>query len=153
MLQHKPFRTRSWIATTNGVEYIESGDGRLKLREALLDPPKPPFAIYVTRNHQRQGWLTLMRRVSLSRDRFYVGNDLLDSPAYIVRDRFVQLLGEAEAMLARKVPRSVLLREAEPTVQLVKRALQEGWMEQLQRAMERAGDPAWEVAVYVGRAE
>ena len=153
MLLHKPFRTRSWIATTGGVEYIESGDGRLKLREALLHPPEPPFAIYISRNHQRQGWLTLMRRVSLSRDRFYVGNDWLDSPAYIVRDQFVLLLSEAEAMLARKVPRSVLLRESEPSVQLVKRAVQERWMGQLQRAMERAGDPAWEVAVYVGRSE
>jgi len=152
MLKHKPFRTRSWVATTAGVEFIESGDGRLRLREVLLDPPEPPFAIYITRNHQRQGWLTLMRYVSLSRERFYVGNDWLDAPAYIVRAEFAGLLAEAEPLLQRKVPRSVLLGESSPSPALVKKALLEGWMREFRSAMERAGDPAWEVAVYVGRA-
>lgn len=44
-----------WLATPDGVRFVGRGD-RGWMWDVLIDPPEPPFAIYITQGGQKQGW-------------------------------------------------------------------------------------------------
>lgn len=154
MLKDQRFRSRSWVATLEGVNFELS---RADLRRALVEPPEPPFAVYVTFGGKKQGWLSLMRRVSTSRRWYWIGTDIWDFPVpadvTAVR-RFTDLVDE---LRSRDVPRWLL--QADPSVlprnhrlvhlKTIERAAREGWLERLEIARRERGNPLWEVVVRV----
>jgi len=147
VLHDRRFRARSWLATQQGVRFAESGEGRSWLRDALISPPEPPFALYLTRAGKKQGWISLIRYVSQSRDRFWVGTDWLDRPVQIDRAWVITQLPLLDRLAAHKVGKTALMEGIfSPTVW--KRAIREGWTSDLQEAQVLAGDPRWEVVVY-----
>lgn len=148
VLHDRRFRARSWLATAAGVRFTEPGEDRRWLLETLLDPPEPPFALYLTRAGKKQGWISLVRYVSTSRERYWVGTDWLDRPVNLCRSwvhAVAPLVGE---LRRRRVPRTALVTGVFPPA-VWKRAYREGWTRDLERAARLAGDPRWEVIVHV----
>jgi hypothetical protein len=146
LVKRGEFRHRSWVATSEGVRFTASGD-RSFLWEALLHPPSPPFAIYLTRAGQKQGALGLIHYVSDSCRQFWVGTDWVDRPV-LLEESWVRDQGHLVARLReRKVPKGVLVDGGFSPAHY-KHAMEEGWLEDLELARSLAGDPRWEVIVY-----
>lgn len=143
-LKEQGFRRRSWVATESTVVFLK----RSELMHYLLTPPNPPFAIYITQSGQRMGWLSNIRAVSYSQQRFYILTDFVDTvfvndiKAVHVRAKLVTQLRE------RKVPKGQL-RTGEYSMSTYKKAMNGGWENLLDIAREYAGEQLWEVLVYV----
>jgi len=147
LVHDRRFRSRSWLATPGQVRFVESGEDRSWLRDVLLDPPAPPFALYLTRNGKKQGWIPLLRYVSHSRDRFWVGTDWTDRPVYCERLWLAQHVVLLDRLADRGVPRTQLLA-GRFAPRVWRTAIQDGWTSELEEAQQLAGDPQWEVLVY-----
>jgi len=147
LIHDRRFRSRSWLATPGQVRFVEPGEDRSWLRDVLLDPPAPPFALYLTRNGKKQGWIPLLRYVSHSRDRFWVGTDWTDRPVYCDRLWLAQHVVLLDRLADRGVPRTqMLFGHFAPRVW--RAAIQDGWTSDLEAVQQLAGDPQWEVLVY-----
>jgi hypothetical protein len=147
LVHDRRFRSRSWIATAGQVRFVEPGEDRSWLRDVLLDPPAPPFALYLTRNGKKQGWIPLLRYVSHSRERFWVGTDWTDRPVYCDRLWLVQQVELLDRLAERGVPRTQLLA-GRFAPRVWRSAIQGGWTSDLEAVQRLAGDPQWEVLVY-----
>lgn len=146
-LSHWDCRGRSWMVTPDAFTPLTKESGPI-LRDALLSPPDGPYAIYVTAGRQKQGWLTLNRRVSTTRVAAMVGTDWTDRPVRIERafterrDPLIRRLRE------HKIPKAAMrLNDISPATW--SKAIQEEWEDDLWMVAELAGDPRWEVLTHV----
>ncbi len=146
LVKRGEFRHRSWLATQAGVEFTEKGK-REFIWQALLSPPEPPFAIYLTRAGQKQGALGLLRYVSESQERYWVGVEWLDRPVLMEREVAIAHAELVEKLRARKLPKAVLL-SGQYGANHYKRALEEDWIEDLDEARRWVGNPQWEVIIH-----
>ena len=142
-LSHWDCRGRSWLVTRDAFVPQTQESGPI-LRDALLDPPAPPYALYVTRGRQKQGWISLNRVVSPSRAAAMVGTDWTDRPVRIAVAWARQTDPLIRRLRARKAPKAVL-REGAFSPATWSRAISEGWDADLWAATRLAGDPRWEV--------
>jgi len=148
MLRTKAYRMQSWIATPQSVLFLKSTGKRQQLRDWLRAPPLGPFAIYLTQNGQKQGWLRLMRYVSNSPERFWIGCDWRDAPLFVERGKILCWLEDAARLRERGASRGALLGEPLSSA-IVLKAIKAGWLDELMAVRERASAPEWEIAVYV----
>jgi len=139
MLKNGDLRRRSWLACIEGNKPAVRFLSRQEALQVLLEPPQPPFAVYLTKTGKKQGFLLLANRVSTSRDLFYVA---LDDQLLLV-DR-------------KKLQRYVELARRAVEAGLRKGDLSEGcgvkaWEhEDLCREVEAVrGDPLWGLAVWL----
>jgi len=143
LFREKSLRTHSWMASQAEFLYL----GRTEWLTALLEPPEPPFAIYLTLGRQKYGFLPLIRRVSTSRERYWLGTDWNESALLICRERLIDFLSLAKQLREHGVPKAQMLSaQFAPTT--VAKALKEGWKALLGDAEQLRGDPHWEVMVY-----
>lgn len=137
------FRRKSWLATIEKVRFLQ----RLECREVILNPPSPPFFIYITQTGQRQGWLSAMRFINHNQKRFYISTDWV---GHFLADR-----DEAQKMhmmiseLRAKGINKTALRTGEYTMKQVRTAIENGWHEILLNAKKQVKNPLWEVMLYV----
>lgn len=148
VLHDRRFRSRSWLVTAAGVRFTEPGEDKIWLRDVILSPPEPPFALYLTRGGKKQGWISLVRYVSWSRERYWVGTDWLDRPVHLDRAWAAAHAPLAERLRQRGISRAALLT-ASYSPAVWKRAILEGWSSDLDATAALAGDPRWEVIVHV----
>jgi len=133
------FRQSMWVASLAGTRFFKHGDARA----ILLDPPDPPFAIYLTRTWKKQGWLLLMNRVNLDRDRFLVAED---ERLIAVSRADLRLKSElADGMLRQGLTKTTLLEGRLSAYQFT-RLRDPRTAERL--LAEVRGDPVWELAVW-----
>lgn len=145
IFKDRRFRQRSWVASRDGVEFSSKEDPSLIWR-ALLAPPEPPFAIYVTAGGQKQGWISLGIYPSTSRSRYWVGTDWTDKPVLMDAAWVSAASPLLERMRGRKVAKAALI-DGQFSSGTWERAMREGWEGDLTEALERAGDTRWEVCV------
>jgi len=143
LFKERSLRNRSWVASRTEFRYIQ----RNEWRAALIEPPEPPFAIYLTLSGQKYGYLPLIRRISTNRDRYWLATDWQESPILIHRAQLAELIPIAQQLRARGVPKTQLLTaQFEPTT--VAKAIKEGWEALLGTIEQLGGNPTWEVTVY-----
>ncbi len=145
LLKERPYRMQSWMATTAGVRFTGKDD-RAWLWRALLHPPDPPLAIYVTRGGQKQGWISLLRYVSTGRERLWVGTDWTDRPVLLE----ATWVAPVAALIAELRARGVSKRKLESggyTMKDYETAMKEGYVDRLEAARRHVTDPRWEVLV------
>ncbi len=143
LFKEKPLRSRSWVATQNEFRYIQ----RSEWLATLTEPPEPPFAIYLTLSGQKYGYLSLIRRVSTNRDRYWVGTDWHESSVLIHRAQLAELIPIAQQLRTHGVPKIQLLSgQFSPAV--VAKAIKEGWDAMLSTIEHLSRSPTWEVIVY-----
>jgi len=143
LFKERSLRNRSWVASQTEFRYIQRGEWLTTLTE----PPEPPFAIYLTLGGQKYGYLSLIRRISTSRDRYWLATDWQESPLLIHRAQLAELIPIAQQLRARGVPKTQLLTaQFSPTA--VAKAIKEGWEALLGTIEQLGGNPTWEVTVY-----
>jgi hypothetical protein len=101
MLKDPVFRRNSWVIQGGSFEVVEDPVG------FLLDPPQPPFLVYLTRTRRKHGWILAVRNRVLSRESFIL---VVDEEKFLFdRGRFTWMVRFAADLKARGVPRRVLL--------------------------------------------
>lgn len=141
----RPVRMFSWLVTADAFR-PQTKDDKGWLWDVLVQPPEPPFAIYVTRGGQKQGWLTLTHAVSQSRQRYCVGTDWTDRPVLMDGVTNARIAPLIVAMRGRKIGKAALLA-GDYSMKAYERAMTEGWLDDVMAAKGWAGDPRWEVLV------
>jgi CRISPR type IV-associated protein Csf1 len=143
LFKERSLRSRSWVASQSEFRYIQ----RSEWLTTLTEPPEPPFAIYFTLSGQKYGYLSLIRRVSTNRDRYWLATDWQESPILIHRAQLAELVPIAQQLRTHGVPKTQLLTaQFSPTI--VAKAIKEGWDTMLRTIEQLRGNPAWEVVVY-----
>lgn len=142
------FRKRSWVASAAaGLQFL-TGDGTDRRLATLLDPPEPPFFLYLCRIGHRQGWLSCLHRVAVARDRYWFAHEDFDVPVRFERQRaeaYVALIHRARRLkVTRAELRAGLLRSGS-----CRRALEAGEHRLPAELAAAKGDPLWEVMVHV----
>lgn len=91
-ISYRSLRNYSILASPAGLRHPT----RTEIREVLLEPPEPPFALCVAVSGQK--WLHLKARVALSREAFPAL--LEETPVIVHPAAFAALLGPAEELYA-----------------------------------------------------
>lgn len=149
LVRDRQFRSRSWLATTDTVRFAQPGEGRSWLLEAVRHPPDPPFALYLTRNGKKQGWLTLQRYVSTSRQQFWVGTDWTERPVLLTQQDIARWVPLLDHLRTTRGLRTMQLWTGQFPTTTWQAAIRDGWVEELEQIRTYVGDPRWEVLVYV----
>lgn len=71
LTRNQDYRRTSWVASRNGVEFLR----RDEILRFLQRPPRPPFAIYITKTGKKQGFLKLVMKVALTKKNYFVAFD------------------------------------------------------------------------------
>lgn len=145
IFKDRQMRMRSWCLSRAGCE-LQTKDNPGMIWAYLLEPPEPPYAIYVTQGGQKQGWISLGRYVSTSRVSYWVGTDWTDRPVRMTVAHVRELAPLLARMRERKTPKQVLL-DGQFSSGAYERAMREGWEEDIMLCRDQVGDPRWEVAV------
>ena len=98
-LKNENVRRRSWVITQGNLRFLD----RKQVLHVLLEPPQPPFAIYVALKGKKHGWLRLLHKIATNKEQYYIAID--DTLLYIDRTRlrqYVKLLQEARRAGAKK---------------------------------------------------
>lgn len=98
-LRNENVRRKSWVITQGQLRFLD----RKQVLQVLLEPPQPPFAIYIAIKGKKHGWIRLLNKIATNREQYYIAVD--DNVLYIDRTKlrqYVQLLVEARKTGARK---------------------------------------------------
>ncbi len=110
----------------------------------LLNLPIPPFALYFTRTWKKQGWITLMQKVSFSKTNFFVG---LDYEVILVNSlRAKENFQLIENLLEKKISKTEL-KTGQLKVKSFERLDMD--LELLNRLQLFSGDPLWGLCVFL----
>jgi len=147
-LKTPALRRSSWIAIPEQIIYLRDIDEpRALLRQVFIEPPDRPYAIYLTRGGQKQGWLSLLRYVNQGAQHFWVGVDWRDRPILLSPEYAVWALGLL-GQLRPKISKAKLWGEEEYGVADYAYASEAGLLDVLECAVKQRGDPRWEVMIY-----
>lgn len=149
LIRTPDFRRRSWLVTSGNIHFATKDD-REWIWPMLLDPPEPPFALYVTKSYKKQGHLTLVNYVSTSRTHFWIGADFADRAIAADLQQLREWAPIIEFLREQKMPKAALTT-GEFGPHHYKKAIEGGWVDMVNAARNIAGNPAWEVLVHVAR--
>ena len=137
LARNQVYRRKSWIATKEGITFIQRKD----FLNVLLSPPDPPFGIYLTRTYQKQGFFLIINHVNYSRKKFFVAFD--DQLLTIDRKKLQEMTTIARELRAHKVKKEELRTGIFSPNTYARVSL-----DLLEKARNFAGDPIWELVVY-----
>lgn len=135
LLKSSDFRRKSWVVNPSSINFMKAKE----TLQFIINPPDPPFAIYVTFSGKKHGWIAMMKRgVSFSKNRFMVGND--GNLISISREEATLLVNLASELLTSGFKKSELLGLRPRAERLAKIGI-EKWKE-FERAYWKVGEAA-----------
>lgn len=137
------FRKKSWVATSEGVKFLK----RLECKDVILNPPEPPFFLYITQTGQRQGWLSAMKLINYNKEKFYISTDWVGH--FLVNMLEVNYIDSLLRILRKEKVSKTALLLGDYNLKLYRKAMEEGWDRLLGEAKNQIKNPLWEVMVYV----
>jgi CRISPR type IV-associated protein Csf1 len=134
------YRKKAWVVTASTFTEIKR-DGA---KELLLNPPEPPFVIYLTQTWKKQGWLNLINRVQESKTNYTIGLD------YDLVEVNTQKLGEYCNLIVELLEKKIMKTELQ-TGQLKAKSYEKlGYdMELIEKIKMLVGNPLWNLAIFV----
>lgn len=149
LFRDQTFRKKSWVASTvGGFRTFSGAEDREARLQAILEPPEPPFFIYVARAGQRQSWLCCLHRIATSRDCFFIAHEDYDVPVLVDRKTATEYANLVRRAVELKITKTEL-KSGQFNLGTWKRALK-GQYEDLLRAIAGyKGNILWEVMVHV----
>jgi len=143
-VRNQNFRKRSFVATKGKVEFLK----RDEMKKKILFPPEPPFFMYLTHSHQKQGWIFDLQKVSFSREDYFLSTDFFDGAITVNRLKALAYNGLIEFLREKGISKTEI-RTGNFSSKTYIKARKEGFMEKIISAKHKAGMPLWEVLVYV----
>jgi len=134
LLHDQKYRRTSWVLSEKGYQQLK----RNEVIKTLLNPPEPPFAIYLTRTGKKQGYLHLVDRVSWDRENYFIAFD--DQLIPVIRSELEEM-----AEIARKA-RELKFSKSELRGDIKVKHFEH--RDLCGKILEFAGNPLWEVVVW-----
>ncbi|XRP97793.1 hypothetical protein ACO3UB_08340 (plasmid) [Methanocaldococcus sp. 16A] len=134
LVREQQYRRKSWVANKEGVRFLQKDE----ILDTLMNPPQPPFAIYLTKSGKKQGFLKLINRVAYSKKQYFTAFE--DSLIFVEQDVLREMVDVARKARKLKFSKTELL-EGPKT---------HNWIyDDLCKQIERfRKNPLWEVVVY-----
>lgn len=148
-LSYRDVRMFSWLVTPDSFRVEGRGD-RDWLWDVLADPPEPPYALYVTKGGQKQGWISGVRQVATSRERTPILTDWTDRPIVLTRADWERWAPLVVRLRSYGIGRTAV-ETGEYTSAQWSKAVTLGYVDDLIDAQQYAGDPRWEVIARASR--
>jgi len=134
------YRKKAWVVTQSTFCEVKRGGAK----ELLLNPPEPPFVIYLTQTWKKQGWLNLINRVQESKTNYTIGLDYdLIEVNPVKLDEYCNIISE---ILEKKVTKTEL-----QTGQFKAKSYEKlGYdIELIEKIKILVGNPLWNLAIFV----
>lgn len=148
-LNFRDVRMFSWLVTPDAFRAEGRGD-RDWLWDVFADPPEPPYALYVTKGGQKQGWISGVRQVATSHDRIPILTDWTDRPILLTRADWERWAPLVVRIRGYGIGRTAV-ETGEYTSAQWSKAVKLGHVDDLIAAQQYAGDPRWEVIAHASR--
>lgn len=103
LTRNQDYRRSMWVATTEGITFFKKKD----MLEHVLNPPDPPFGMYLTRTWQKQGFFKLINKVNYSRESYFTALDMEVFHVDLGKAKTMATLGEK--LRKKKVTKEELL--------------------------------------------
>ena len=72
LTRNQDYRRSMWVANKDGITRFKKED----MLDHILNPPEPPFGMYLTRTWQKQGFFKLINKVNYSRNSYFTALDM-----------------------------------------------------------------------------
>ncbi len=134
LARNQEYRRKSWVADKDGIRFLK----REEILSTLLEPPEPPFVIFITKSGKKQGFLLLTNRVNYSRDRYFIAfEDQLIFVERALLKRMVEVVRKARELKFSKT-------------ELLQGPKTHHWQysELCEEILSFLRNPLWEVVVY-----
>ena len=134
------YRKKAWVVTPSEFTEVK----RDAAKELLLNPPEPPFVIYLTQTWKKQGWLNLINRVQMSQTNYTIGldYDLVEVNTQKL-DGYCTLITD---LLEKKITKTELGTGKFKAKSYEKLGYDMKLIEQIKTL---AGNPLWNLAIFV----
>jgi CRISPR type IV-associated protein Csf1 len=134
------YRKKAWVVTPSEFTEVK----RDAAKELLLNPPEPPFVIYLTQSWKKQGWINLINRVQHSKSNYTIGldYDLVEVSTEKLRD-YCELITE---LLEKKMTKTELSTGQFKAKSYEKLGYDIVLMEKIKTL---AGNNLWNLAIFV----
>lgn len=134
------YRLSMWVVSKDEFRFFKKAEAY----DIVMNPPSPPFGIYLTKTWKKQGWIVIMNKVNYTRDCFFVGLD------YNVIFVNLELLQEYITLIKYLRKQKISKQELE-TGNLSVKSIEKIDMnlELMKQIQNYAGDPLWGLGVYI----
>lgn len=140
------FRRKSWVVSRDEFRIFKNDEAL----DIILDPPNPPFFIYLAKIGQKQSWLTSLHKVSQSREIYFIAHEKYDVSIPIKRSEAAGFAENAKIALDYGITKTELLRgEFHPRTWRL--AIEGGYESFLNELKRHKKNLTWEVIVDVTR--
>ena len=134
------YRKKAWAVTPSTFTEVKR-DGA---KELLLNPPEPPFVIYLTKTWKKQGWLNLINRVQESQTDYTIGLD------YDLIEVNTEKLNEYCTLISELLEKKITKTELSTGKLKAKSYEKLGYDKELiDKVIQLAGNPLWDLAIFV----
>lgn len=138
------YRRKSWIATSNNFLHIK----RQEAIDYLLNPPQPPWYLYISTSGQKQGWLTAIHKVNHGRENFWLSIESQEQPIRTSIRETGSLYEIVKGLMLLKIPKGEMMT-GQFSAKSWEKAIKNNTEQLLRSAQKQAKKPIWEVMVYV----
>lgn len=101
IFKHPEFRRNSWLVTQNSFRFLSD---RNEILNVLLESPKEPWMLYITKSRRKHGWIQIVNILNNSREQYIVGYD--EIILMIQRSDFRSLINAIRRLREAKIPKS-----------------------------------------------
>jgi len=130
----------AWVAACSWFKELK----RVDTKDTLLNPPEPPFGIYITQTWKTQGWINIIDRVQESRTNYIIGFD------YDIINVDTQKLGEYCNLVTELLEKKIMKTELQTGQFKAKSYEKLGYdMELIEKIKTLVGNPLWNLAIFV----
>jgi CRISPR type IV-associated protein Csf1 len=134
------YRKRAWVVTESTFAEVK----RENAKELLLNPPDPPFVIYLTQSWKKQGFVNLINRVQESKSNYTIGLD------YDLIEVNTEKLEEYCTLISEILEKKVTKTELSTGQFKAKSYEKLGYdMELIEKIKTLVGNPLWNLAIFV----
>lgn len=134
------YRKKAWVVTKSTFAEIKRENAKV----LLLNPPEPPFVIYLTMTWKKQGFVNIMNKVQESKKNYSIGLD------YELIEVNTSKLEEYCTLITDLLEKKITKTELQ-TGQLKPKSYEKlGYdMELIEKIKTLAGNPLWNLAIFV----
>jgi CRISPR type IV-associated protein Csf1 len=137
LTRNQDYRRSMWVANREGIIRFKKED----MLEHILNPPGPPFGMYLTRTWQKQGFFKLIDKVNHSKQNYFTA---LDMQVIHVNLETAKQMAE----LGQKLRKKKITKEELETGELSAHRYKDIDLSLVEQVKEYAKQTLWSLIVY-----